>query len=349
MSLRNQKSIQSSAPDFDRSPKLRLDRFQRLDDIHIKALESVMVMHPFLRNRMEVHLPGHRAKHIFQTETLWVWPKFDRRPAQYLIFIDGFAPCIWDPSKQEGFTLRWILPPSFCSRGSIVCLANLLKAENVLQVEDLLVAGDRDMWSTLRFSERWEELRRIWSQLPSDQPLLGVTPRIVKPIPISDWSEHYDASLSWIIQSDKAAAFSNRGPVAPSRWYWWDSVTPVDHKPYHPPALKRSPAVTVRVCATAKPYLKLGLPDTYTLYSGDYEIGIAGIRSLAVSQLMRKAVTADGIVVEVIWDDDFNKYQIIGTLPVDTPVSAPSFFPHAKIGDGQKTYEKAANETITPS
>lgn len=343
MSVRNQKSIQSSAPDFDRSAKLRIDRFQRLDVSHSKALESMIDMYPILKGRMEVHLPGHRAKQVFQSETLWVWPKFDRRPAQYLVFLEGFAPCVWDPTKQEGYTLRWILPPSLCSRGPIVCLANLLKAEGVLQIEDLLVYGGRDLWSCMKFSERWEELRHLWTQLPPDQPLLGIIPRVVQPIALSDWNEQYDASLSWIVQSDCVRSY---------RWFWWDTVTPVDHKPYQPPALKRSPGMNVRIAALAKPYLKLCLPDTYILYTdSDDEIGIAGIRALAISQAMRKAVadSPDGVVVEVVWDDDFHKYQITGILPTGTSVSPPSFFPHAKLGDGQKSYEKAANESIASS
>lgn len=343
MSLRNQKSIQSSAPDCDRSPKVRIDRFQRLDAIHIKALESALETYPILNGRMEVHLPGHRAKNIFQSETVWLWPKFDRRPAQYLVFIDGFAPCMWDPTRQEGYTLRWILPPNFCSRGITICLANLLKAEGVLQIEDLLVRNGKDLWSNSRFSERWEELRRMWAEIPSDQPLLAIKPRVVNPTPLSQWHDIYDASLSWIIQADCARA---------PRWFWWDSITPINHKPYQAPALKRAPEVTVRICALASPYLKLGLPDTYMLYANDnVEIGIAGIRALSVSQAMRKAIAdaPEGIPVEVAWDEDFNRYQIRNILSVETPVAAISFFPHAKLGDGQKAYEKgcSANEIIS--
>lgn len=331
------KSIRSSAPDVDRSPKVRIDRFQRLDADHMKALESVLDRFPILRGRMEVHLPGHRAKQIFQSETLWVWPKFDRRPSQYLVFIDQFPPCMWDAGRQEGYTVRWILPPGLCSHGPTVCLANLLKAESVLQIEDILVRNGRDLWSAAKFSARWEELRAFWAQLPADQPLLGITPRIVQPLTLDQWHVSYDGSLSWIIQSD-----CSRAP----RWFWWDTVTPVDRKAYQPPALKRAPVVSVRVCALAKPYMKLLLPDTYMLYAQDgAEIGIAGIRALAVSQAMRQ-IPAGGLPVEVQWDEDFNKYQILQILPEGTPVSALSFFPHAKVGDGSASQR---NEIVSAS
>lgn len=339
MSSHTQKSITTSAPDFDRSPKLRIDRFQRLDADHIKALESVLSRYPILQGRMEIHLPGHKAKQIFQNDTMWIWPKFDRRPANYLIFIDGYAPCVWDTIKHEGHTLRWILPPNLCSRGPIICLANLLKAENTLQIEDLIVWQGTDIWSTKKFSDRWEDLRSFWGLLPPDQPLLGIIPRIVKPFTLSQFKEIYDASLSWIIQSDCVRA---------PRWFWWDSVTPVDHKPYHPPALKRAPEVNVIVCALAKPYLKLGLPDTYTLYSQEgIQIGIASIRSIDTSLAMRKAAKemSDGIPVEVEWDDDFHKYQIKTIKSEGTPIAALSFFPNAKVGEnGTKTFE--TNEVI---
>lgn len=320
----NGPSIHSSAPDFDRSPKLRIDRFQRLDADHIKALESVLTLYPILQGRMEIHLPGSRSKSIFQTETLWVWPKFDRRPVNYLIFIDGFAPCMWDTIKHEGYTLRCILPPNFCSRGPAVCLANLLKGESVLQIEDLVIWQGIDLWSTVTFSKRWDELRKFWSMIPLDQPLLHVTPRIVKPIPLSQWHDAYDSSLSWIIQSDC---------VKSSRWFWWDTITPNDHTQYQPPALKRAPEVTVRICALAKPNLKLGLPDTYTLYAqGDIQIGIASIRQMDMSQTMRKETKerTSGIPVEVSWNSEFGKYQIDSIIPYDTPIAAVSFFPYAK-------------------
>jgi hypothetical protein len=75
------------------------------------------------------------------------------------------------------------------------------------------------------------------------------------------------------------------------------------------------------------------------LYAQDgAEIGIAGIRALAVSQAMRQ-IPASGTPVEVEWDDDFNKYQIVKILPEGTPVSAMSFFPHAKVGDGSQRNE----------
>jgi hypothetical protein len=327
-------SIHTSVPDFDRSPKLRIERFQCLDADHIKALESVFRSFEFLNGRMEVHLPGHRAKYLMEKDTLWVWPKFDRRPANYLIFLDGFAPCMWDTIKHEGYTLRWILPPNFTSKGPTVCLSNLLKSEGTLQIEDLLVCNGKDLWSSLRFSERWESLREMWSRIPPDQPLLSVKPRIVTPQTLMQWKDTYDASLSWIIQPDY---------VKSPRWFWWDSVTPVDHKPYQPPALKRAPEVNVQICALAKPYVLLGLPDTYTLYAqDDFQIGIASIRSMDVSQQMRKvsAEYSDGVPVEVEWNKEFNKYEIKTILQAETPISARSFFPHAKVGDNGQTVEK---------
>jgi hypothetical protein len=298
----------------------QVPRFTRLDDDHVQAIERCLRANPVLQGRMEIHLPGRRAQTLFSTEKLLVWPKFDRRPACYLFFLEGFAPALWDPSRQEGFTLRWLLPPGFTARGPIVCLANVLKGELVLQIEDLLVLDGVDLWSTLPFTSRWEKLRAFWSRLPPDQPLLSVKPRVVEPIPLSDWADHYDATLSWIIQPEGARS---------QRFFWWDVVTPKAGPVYKAPTLKRAAEITVQICALAKPATRLGLPDTYMLYHGEGgPIGLAAIAGFKLSQELRSAFEggASDVRVEVAWNAEFEKYQITKLLGPTIPLSAASFF-----------------------
>jgi hypothetical protein len=317
-------SISNSRPQFDRDGNKRIPRFSRLDEDHIKAIETVAQRFPFLLSRLEVHLPGHRAKQIFEKDKLVVWPKFDRRPACFLLFLEGFAPALWDATRQEGLTFRWLLPPGFGLKGPTVCLANLLKGESALQVEDLLVYEGQDLWSHQTFTQRWTSLGNFWNRLPEDQPLLAVKPQLVKPISLDSWDMAYDASLSWIIQPDGARS---------QRFYWWDSVTPKAASTFRPPALVRAPEVQVQVCALAKPYTALGLPDAYSLESSDgHTIGIASIATLALSQQMRGLFAnsaTTGVKVEVRWNDDFEKYQITKLLGQEVPVSAASFFQRA--------------------
>jgi len=310
-------SIQTSRPQFDREGNVRIPRFSRLDEDHIQAIAKVTQRLP---QRFEVHLPGHRAKQIFEREKLLVWAKFDRRPTCLLLFIDGFAPALWDPSRQEGLTFRWILPPGFGLKGPTVCLANLLKGESVLQIEDLIVYEGADLWSSQTFTSRWNQLRHFWNRLPPDQPLIAVKPRIVEPLSIGNWATHYDNSLSWIIQPDTAGS---------QRFYWWDSVTPKTDGSYRAPVLQRSPDIQVLMCALATPYTKIGLPDAYSLEAeGNKYIGIASISTMALSQEMRtksKDATT-GLKVEVKWNEEFEKYQIVKILDDRAPVSAASFF-----------------------
>ena len=79
-------SIHSTTPQFE---KKKVARFHRLDNEHISAIESLYKTHPFLKDRVEIHMPFHRAKPTFQSGTVWMWPKFDKRPVGYLIFMDG--------------------------------------------------------------------------------------------------------------------------------------------------------------------------------------------------------------------------------------------------------------------
>lgn len=309
----------------DAHAKKKLSRFRRLDTAHISAIESLSRRFPFLRDRAEVHLPYHRAKPVFQSGALWVWPKFDKRPVGFLIFMEDFPPCIWYPDRQEGMTLRWILPPLFCEKGPTVCLANLLPSESVLQVEDLFIHQGRPIWSAHTFSQRWELLQDFWEVLPKDQPLLGVTPRLVEPICLEDWPLHYDFAIYWIIQPDHAGQ---------SRWFWKDIVTPHTAPTYVPPQLKRNTEVVSMLCAYCMPHMKMALPDIYTLHSQEGgALGLASIPSLELSQSLRSLFSGteatEGVPVEVTWNDVFKKYQIMRMLPPATPITTQSFFHHA--------------------
>lgn len=276
---------------------------------------------------MEIHMPTSRAKATFSTGSVWMWPKFDKRPAGYLIFMEGFAPCIWYPERQEGLTFRWLLPPAFSQKGPTICLANILAGESLLQVEDLLVDKGRDLWSHKVFSERWEALREFWATLPPDQPLLAFTPKVVTPISLEDWEKHYDAAIYWTIQSDHS-----RQP----RWFWKDMATAPTYQPprFIEPKMKRGAELPSQLTARCLPYTKLMLPDTYSLQSQEGQpLGFASIATLHLSHELRtrfseKGVAESGLPVEVRWNPDFRKYQLIRILPTETPITTASFFYH---------------------
>ena len=314
-------SIHNTTPQFE---KKKIPRFHRLDNDHISAIESLFKKFPFLRDRMEIHMPFHRAKPTFSSGSVWLWPKFDKRPVGYLIFLDGFAPCIWYPERQEGMTFRWLLPPSFCEKGATVCLANILAGESLLQIEDIIIDQGVDLWSTKVYSERWTSLGTFWTSLPPDQPLLAFQPQLVKPIPLNEWAQHYNSAIYWIIQADHM-----RQP----RWYWKDTVTVSDRAviEYIAPVLKRSNEITTVLCAYCTPYTKSVLPDTYSLYSqDDTSLGLASIPTIQMSMDLRKRFgeKIEGLSVEVTWNENFNKYQIVRILPENTPITTTSFFYH---------------------
>ena len=91
--------------------------------------------------------------------------------------------------------------------------------------------------------------------------------------------------------------------------------------------------MTTLICAQCKPYTKLNLPDTYLLLSQEgTQIGIPSISTIDTSIALKTAVAEypEGVPVEVAWNEEFEKYQIVRILPQGTPYSAHSFFPFAK-------------------
>ena len=314
------KSVHSTVPQFE---KQKVPRFRRLDNDHISAIESLFKQFPFLNERVEIHMPFARAKPTFSSGTVWIWPKFDKRPVGFLIFMEGFAPCIWYSERQEGMTFRWLLPPNFCQKGATVCLANILTGESSLQIEDIIISEGKDLWSNLTFEERWGKLRNFWQSLPPDQPLLAFKPRIVNAIPLNQWSLHYDAAIYWIIQPNH---------YKQPRWFWKDTVTVPEHKPveFIAPVIKRGTEILNILVAAIEPYSKAVLPDTYTLLSQEnVNLGVASISTLDLSLDIRKAITNKPFLpVEVKWNESFNKYQVLRIMPEDTPITTASFFFH---------------------
>jgi hypothetical protein len=318
------KSIHSTTPHFE---KQKVPRFRRLDIDHISAIESLFKQFPFLNDRVEIHMPFSRAKSTFSSGSVWLWPKFDKRPVGYLIFMEGFAPCIWYPERQEGMTFRWLLPPNFSQKGATICFANILAGESVLQIEDIVIAEGKDLWSNLPFSQRWSKLRDFWNSLPADQPLLAFKPRVVKPISLDQWPLQYESAIYWIIQPDHSKQ---------PRWFWKDTVTVPNHKPveFIAPVMKRSTEILTTLVAYLTPYTKAILPDTYSLFSQEsVSLGVASISTLNLSLEIRKVMTnnTSGIPVEVKWNDNFNKYQVVRIMPDETPITTASFFYHKNL------------------
>lgn len=58
-------SIRSTTPHFE---KQKVARFHRLDTAHISAIESLYKSYPFLKQRVEIHMPYHCAKIHFHLE-----------------------------------------------------------------------------------------------------------------------------------------------------------------------------------------------------------------------------------------------------------------------------------------
>lgn len=300
--------------------EIKKPRFEFPEKSHIKAIHDVLNTNEFLKGRMEIHMPYSRTKSVFSGQKVWLWPKFDRRPTAYLIFIDGWPPCLWSPDRQEGLTFKMILPSTLTEMGPCVMLANLLKGESVLQIEDIIIHGGQQLWTNRVFSDRWLELLKLWSTIPVNQPFLSFSPRLVKPWTLNEWATQYDPSLSYIIQPE----FSNQ-----ARWFWRDSVTPFKTKNYIPPTIKRFPGVPQQVVALCKPHKSaVILPDIYSLFSQEgNDLGIAAILGLEFSKLLRESTKIkEGIPVEVHWSPEFNKFKIARIMPEKTTISPYNTF-----------------------
>jgi hypothetical protein len=101
------------------------------------------------------------------------------------------------------------------------------------------------------------------------------------------------------------------------------------------PKMKRGAELPSQLTARCVPYTKMMLPDTYSLLTQEGQnLGFASIATLRLSQELRsrfseKGVAENGLPVEVRWNPDFRKYQLLRILPDETPITTASFFYHA--------------------
>ena len=60
------------------------------------------------------------------------------------------------------------------------------------------------------------------------------------------------------------------------------------------------------------------------------DLGVASIATMTLSMDLRKifAEKTEGVPVEVIWNENFHKYQIVRILPADRTITPSSFFYH---------------------
>jgi hypothetical protein len=305
-------------------------------------------------------LIGHdwRSSHRFdlmkdgpslQRDPYYVYKREGReRPGLLLLYSADQPAVFWDMDKDEPNSVRLQIPFGFLKSGPSVFSVTLLKVEGRLIFEDVWVLHGKKLLGDMPYSQRWINLREVHKQFSSQQMFLGYDIVTVEPMslqeflecepePGSIWDFQPEAAgrkrLYWMcpgVKLDKSAGAKAREEeqkltaAAAQMLSQQPRIVAVNKN-----ALKRNMEVHNRRTARLKAHPS-GFPDTYVLDTSDNKsIGVACIAKIQQSKEIKDALSASAtksIIVDVIWHEGFNKYQIESILPAETPLSPYSSF-----------------------
>jgi hypothetical protein len=222
-----------------------------------------------------------------------------------------------------------------------------------LVLEDTLVWNGEPVWSTTPFRDRWNRITRsfVTEHFTADTRLQGFTFELAHYVPLAHVKEPDERSvlefvpdvenqkrLIWMAPraADHAAPEKEKAPrntvrtsetpvlqtkvlesVAAIVAAAGSGGTPAGIAAASPPPQKPGASATAAATATFIVKKEAGMgPDVYAVYRGDERLGLALVRTLAVSKALRLAAGREGSTAHVRaeFNKAFDKYEILGLM-----------------------------------
>ena len=282
-----------------------------------------------------------RDEKAVATETYYAWKREGRERPGLLILTEEFPPVYWDMDRDQPYSIRFQIPFGFLRNGTHIFSVTLLRGEKRMIFEDVIAADGVKLFRSVPYSARWAKLVASFTAFTAQQLFLGFTLVLVEPVclqtlidsppqPGTIWDFQPESAsrirLYWICPGARVDASAGAKARAAEATAHLKLPAEVNKN-----ILKRGSAVpTIRV-AFAEPDRTLIVPDNYILTSSDdQQIGRASVSKLDKSIQLRAAFSKPDsptkIPVEVAWNIEFNKYEIIRIMIEGTPVMSYSNF-----------------------
>lgn len=176
-------------------------------------------------------------------------------------------------------------------------------------LEDVLAWAGESVWHRKTFEERWNKMLRefVATDFVNDAVLQhGYVFELAHHAPVQQLNEPEDGQLLEFIPNG-----ANQ-----KRWIWMPSrnaspATPTPQVTATATAVvgPRPSATSVAAEHTVRKETTLG-PDVYSVWKGEERLGIALVRTLAISKQLRLS-SADTIPVRVEWNRPFEKWEVV--------------------------------------
>jgi hypothetical protein len=206
----------------------------------------------------------------------------------FLVIVPSTGYAMYIPpvaSKMSPFRMRLRIPESVWNDGAV--FSAYLRRDKRLVLEDILVWQSKPVWNTTGFSERWKLMAAFLESWHPDTALQGVR---IEPAVYT--------SLASITEPDEHSVLEFV-PQAPNqkRLIWMPSAT------------QKEQPKTSGASLVAKREAAMG-PDVYSVWRSEEKLGLALVKTLAISRALRTANLAE-IPIEAVWNKGFDKWEVL--------------------------------------
>ena len=258
---------------------------------------------------------------ILKKGTFFVMENESRSDPGFLLFLNKQPPVFMmtRPSGQNKKVPAWVLrmrvDVTLGDGGGTLIAATLDKIQHTLRLEDVWVWKGEDIYNQKPFSERRAFMRRFVEEswTPDARLMGGIQVSVANPKPLATL-----ASVERCFSVDLI-------PEQPGkRRFWFQLETPVTGPAQPSARVAEAPmfrtnapvlhdtATSIKTKSSAFAVPLESLPDVYDLFLADNTpIGRAAVQQLSLSQQLN-ASKEKRIPVEVEWQADFGRYQIVG-------------------------------------
>ena len=229
----------------------------------------------------------------------------------YLICIKDKPIVFLNARLTYGFTVRMRIHSSLYEEGTIF-IGTLDTVHGSLRIEDIMLYAGKAL-VLQPYSKRYSVLREFYANaFVQDTALAGMTVFLAEPKPLGTFRDAVESN-----QFHSIDLIPEQG--GRRRWHVPLHAYQQQQLPKKPTATEllaynlSTLPVSVSSTATGKAIAKRvpGLPDTFDLFTKGESIGRAAVQNAEISMKMRSS-TAKEISVQIEWDEEFNRYKIIG-------------------------------------
>ena len=230
----------------------------------------------------------------------------------FLVFSPNHTPIYMHESLRRSIVVRMRLSSTMHSQTAIFAVS-LDKSDGYLWIEDVLAWNSQSVHGTKTFTERRALLKQFLEHhwMPDARCAGGLNIRIANYKPLEHIKEIAN-ELSW--------SAIDLCPEMPDRRRF---------------RIKAAGGIASSLVAELRAVS--GLPDVYELWSAeDICVGRAAVQELAMSKKIREMIVKERMYVEVVWNQEFDRFRIQTIVSTATPRSPSIRFGQARPAIAEK-------------